>query len=223
MLNRLRGAMTRLFTPVARALLKVGVSPDAVTFTGTLVVVVAALWAFPTGHLLAGTLVIAVFALTDSLDGVMARQAGRSGPWGAFLDSTLDRLGDAAIFGGLVLWFFGDGDDRLAAVLALACLVLGSVVPYARARAEGLGMTASGGIAERADRLLLVLLATGLVGFGLPLVVLQVVLALLAVASAITVVQRMAKVRRQALALAAAVPGPGPDDGSPAHAEGDGA
>jgi len=222
-LNRLRGAMTRLFTPVARALLKVGVSPDAVTFTGTLVVVVAALWAFPTGHLLAGTLVIAVFALTDSLDGVMARQAGRSGPWGAFLDSTLDRLGDAAIFGGLVLWFFGDGDDRLAAVLALACLVLGSVVPYARARAEGLGMTASGGIAERADRLLLVLLATGLVGFGLPLVVLQVVLALLAVASAITVVQRMAKVRRQALALAAAVPGPGPDDGSPAHAEGDGA
>jgi len=222
-LNRLRGAMTRLFTPVARALLKAGVSPDAVTFTGTLVVVVAALWAFPTGHLLAGTLVIAVFALTDSLDGVMARQAGRSGPWGAFLDSTLDRLGDAAIFGGLVLWFFGDGDDRLAAVLALACLVLGSVVPYARARAEGLGMTASGGIAERADRLLLVLLATGLVGFGLPLVVLQVVLALLAVASAITVVQRMAKVRRQALALAAAVPGPGPDDGSPAHAEGDGA
>lgn len=214
MLNRLRGAMTRLFTPVARALLKAGVSPDAVTFTGTLVVVVTALWAFPTGHLLAGTLVIAVFALTDSLDGVMARQAGRSGPWGAFLDSTLDRFGDAAIFGGLVLYYFGHGDDRPAAVLALACLVLGSVVPYARARAEGLGMTASGGIAERADRLLLVLLATGLVGFGLPLVVLQVVLALLAVASGITVVQRMAKVRRQALALAAPVPEPTAADGA---------
>ena len=84
------------------------------TIGGTLVVVVTALWAFPTGHLLLGTLVIAVFVLTDSLDGVMARQAGRSGPWGAFLDSTLDRFGDGAIFAGLVLWFTAGGDDRLS-------------------------------------------------------------------------------------------------------------
>lgn len=202
MLNRLRGLMTRIFTPVADALLRMGVSPDAVTITGTLVVVVTALWAYPTGHLLAGTLVIGLFALTDSLDGVMARRAGRSGPWGAFLDSTLDRFADAAIFGGLVLWFFGDGDDTLSAVLALACLILGSIVPYARARAEGLGMTASGGIAERADRLVLVLVATGLVGFGVPDVVLTVVLGLLAVASAITVVQRMAMVHGQAVRAA---------------------
>lgn len=200
MLNRLRGFMTRVFTPVADALLKAGVSPDAVTITGTLVVVVTALWAFPTGHLFVGTLVIAFFALTDSLDGVMARRAGRSGPWGAFLDSTLDRFGDAAIFSGLVLWFFGRGDDEVAAVLALACLVLGSVVPYARARAEGLGMTASGGIAERADRLFAVLTATAIVGVGAPAIVLTVVLGLLAVASAVTVVQRMARVRAQTTA-----------------------
>ena len=198
-LHGLRGAMTRLFTPVARLLLRLGVSPDAVTATGTLVVVVTGLWAFPTGHLLVGALVIGLSALTDSLDGVMARQAGRSGPWGAFLDSTLDRFADAAVFGGLVLWFFGGGDDRLTAVLALACLVLGSVVPYARARAEGLGMTASGGIAERADRLVAVLVATAAVGVGAPPVVLTVVLGLLAVASAITVGQRMAAVRRQVL------------------------
>jgi CDP-diacylglycerol---glycerol-3-phosphate 3-phosphatidyltransferase len=198
-LNRLRGAMTRIFTPVAAALLKAGVSPDAVTITGTLVVVVTALWAYPTGHLFLGTLIIAIFALTDSLDGVMARQAGRSGRWGAFLDSTLDRFGDGAIFAGLVLWFTAGGDDRLTAVLALACLVLGSIVPYARARAEGLGMTASGGIAERADRLFIVLTATGIVGLGVPRVVLTVVLALLCVASAVTVVQRMAKVHRQAV------------------------
>ncbi len=191
--------MTRLFTPVADALLRAGVSPDAVTITGTIVVVATALWAFPTGHLLVGTLVIAVFVLTDSLDGVMARRAGRSGPWGAFLDSTLDRFADAAIFGGLVLWFTGGGDDRVAAVLALVCLILGSIVPYARARAEGLGMTASGGIAERADRLLLVLVATFVVGLGASDVVLVVVLALLAAASAVTVVQRMAMVRRQAV------------------------
>ncbi|GEK19926.1 phosphatidylinositol phosphate synthase [Cellulomonas xylanilytica] len=203
MLNGLRGAMTRFFTPIAKGLLRLGVSPDAVTITGTLVVVVTALWAFPTGHLLLGTLVIAVFVLTDSLDGVMARQAGTSGRWGAFLDSTLDRFGDGAIFAGLVLWFTAGGDDRLSAVLALACLVLGSIVPYARARAEGLGMTASGGIAERADRLALVLVATAAVGVGAPDVVLTVVLGLLTVASAVTIVQRMSKVHRQAMASVA--------------------
>lgn len=185
-------------TPIADLLLARGVSPDAVTVAGTAAVVLTALTLYPTGHLLAGTLVITVFALTDSLDGVMARRSGRTSDWGAFLDSTLDRFGDAAIFAGLVLWFTGDGDHRTTAVLALACLVLGSVVPYARARAEGLGMTASVGIAERADRLVAVLTATALVGMGLPVAVLTVVLALLAAASAVTVAQRVATVRRQA-------------------------
>jgi CDP-diacylglycerol--glycerol-3-phosphate 3-phosphatidyltransferase len=194
--------MTRVFTPVADALLKRGVSPDAVTITGTVAVVVTALWLFPTGHFLAASLVIGFFALTDSLDGVMARRSGRSGPWGAFLDSTLDRFGDAAIFAGLVLWFVGEGDSAWGVGAALACLVLGSVVPYARARAEGLGMTASVGIAERADRLAVALVATALVGLGVPQVVLVVVLALLAVASFVTVVQRMATVRRQAVSAA---------------------
>jgi CDP-diacylglycerol---glycerol-3-phosphate 3-phosphatidyltransferase len=199
-MDRLRGFATRFFTPVADRLLRWGVSPDAVTITGTVVVVLAALLLLPTGHLLAGSLVITVFVLTDSLDGVMARRAGRSGAWGAFLDSTLDRFADAAIFLGLTLWFSGRddaiGDWGLG--LALACLVLGSIVPYARARAEGLGMTAKVGIAERADRLVAVLVAIFLVGVGLPAVVLVVVLGLLAVASLITVVQRMATVRAQA-------------------------
>ena len=114
----------------------------------------------------------------------------------------MDRFADGAIFAGLVLWFTGGGDDRLTAILALACLVLGSIVPYARARAEGLGMTASGGIAERADRLVLVLVATFFVGIGAPVVVLTIVLGLLVVASAITVVQRMSKVHRQAAGVA---------------------
>jgi len=201
-LNRFRGLMTRVMTPIADLLLRRGITPDAVTITGTLAVVVAALWLYPTGHLLAGTLIIGLFVLTDSLDGTMARRSGRSSSWGAFLDSTLDRFADAAIFAGLVLWFFASGDDRLTGVLALACLVLGSIVPYARARAEGLGMTAAIGIAERADRLLAVLLATLLVGAGLSPRVLTVTLALLAVASAVTIVQRMATVRRQAGATA---------------------
>ncbi len=202
MLNRFaRALFTRLLTPIARALLRAGVSPDVVTLVGTLGVALGALVFYPGGHLLAGTLVITAFVFADTVDGIMARASGRSSSWGAYLDSTLDRVGDAAVFGGLVLWFTGGGDDRVAAVLALACLTLGSIVSYAKARAEGLGMTANVGIAERADRLVAVLATTGLVGLGLPEVVLTVVLGVLAVASLVTVVQRILEVRRQAFAL----------------------
>ena len=144
---------------------------------------------------------VVLFIFSDNIDGVMARLQGRDGQWGAFLDSTLDRIGDAAIFGGLVIAFARSGPDNnlLYASLALACLILGMVVSYTKARAEGLGMTANVGIAERADRLFAVLLATGLVGLGVPVVLLGVVLALLALASLVTVFQRMLTVRRQAL------------------------
>ena len=207
MLNRFaRALFTRLFTPVASLLLRLGVSPDAVTLVGTLGVCAGALALYPFGHLLAGTLVITAFIFSDTVDGIMARSSGRSSSWGAYLDSTLDRVGDAAVFGGLVLWFLGSGDDTLTGVLALACLCLGAVVSYAKARAEGLGMTANVGIAERADRLVAVLVTTGFVGLGLPVVVLTVVLALLALASLITVVQRMLTVRRQAFAAAPPAP-----------------
>ncbi len=206
-----RGFATRVFGPVAGLLVRWGISPDAVTITGTVLVMAAALVLFPTGRLLAGALVVGVFTLTDSIDGQMARRLGRAGPWGAFLDSTLDRFADGSIFAGLVLWGMvtetsasGAGAPSAVAVAALACLFLGSIVPYARARAEGLGMTASVGIAERTDRLVVALVATAAVGLGAPVMVLTGALWLLALASAITVVQRMATVRRQAAALAAA-------------------
>jgi CDP-diacylglycerol--glycerol-3-phosphate 3-phosphatidyltransferase len=201
-ISKLRDGVGRLFTPLARWLLRHGVSPDAVTIVGTLGVVVAALWLFPLGYLFAGTMVCWFFAMSDAIDGLMARLSGRVGPWGAFLDSTLDRIADGAIFTGLVLYLAGRGEDPLGAGLGLACLVLGSIVPYARARAEGLGMTANVGIAERGDRLTAALTAAGLVGVGLPPVVLTIVLGLLAVASAVTVVQRMVVVRRQAVRAA---------------------
>ena len=201
MLNRYaRAFFTKVFTPFARLLVRLGVSPDVVTVVGTLGVCFGALWFYPRGQLLVGTLVITAFVFSDTVDGVMARLSGRSSTWGAYLDSTLDRVGDAAIFGGLVLWYAGDGDQTVLAGLALACLILGSVVSYAKARAEGLGMTANVGIAERADRLVAVLVVTGFVGLGLPQVVLGVVIALLAVASLVTVFQRMLTVRAQALA-----------------------
>ena len=200
MLNKYaRALFTKIFTPVARLLLKLGISPDVVTIVGTLGVCVGALAFYPRHEFFWGTVVITLFVFSDTVDGVMARMSGRSGKWGAYLDSTLDRVGDSAIFGGLVLWYAGKGDDFLMAGLALACLILGSVVSYAKARAEGLGFTANVGIAERADRLVAVLVITGLVGLGLPEVVLTIVLALLAVASLVTVFQRMLLVRQQAL------------------------
>jgi CDP-diacylglycerol--glycerol-3-phosphate 3-phosphatidyltransferase len=201
MLNRFaRALITRLLTPVARGLLALGISPDIVTLVGTLGVCTGALAFYPRGSFFWGTIVITLFVFSDTLDGIMARASGRSSAWGAFLDSTLDRLADAAVFSGLVLYFAGPNRDRLMAGLALACLVFGQVVSYARARAEGLGMTASVGIAERAERLVLALVATGLVGLGVPMVLLKVVLAILALASLITVAQRMLAVRRQVLA-----------------------
>ena len=204
MLNKYaRAFFTKVFTPVARLFLKLGISPDVVTIVGTLGVCVGALAFYPRHEFFWGTVVVTAFVFSDTIDGVMARMANRSGNWGAYLDSTLDRVGDAAVFGGLVLWYAGDGDNFLMGGLALACLILGSVVSYAKARAEGLGWTANVGIAERADRLVAVLVTTGLVGLGLPEVVLGVVLALLAVASLVTVVQRILLVRRQALAEAA--------------------
>lgn len=205
-----RGFATRVFGPVAALLVRLGVSPDAVTIVGTLLTMTVALWLFPTGRLAGGAFLLGLFTLADTIDGQMARRIGRTGPWGAFLDSTMDRFADGAIFAGLVIWgaqragdAVGANDPAWAAAAGLACLVLGSIVPYARARAEGLGMTAAVGIAERTDRLVVALVATAAVGFGAPVVVLTVALGLLAVASAVTVVQRMATVYRQSAVIAA--------------------
>ena len=213
MLNKYaRPFFTKLFTPLASLLLRLGVSPDVVTIVGTLGVSLGALLFYPRGEFLVGTLVITAFVFSDTVDGIMARRSGRSSLWGAYLDSTLDRVADASVFGGLVLFYAGCESLRpegtlhvrpgIMAALALACLILGMVVSYAKARAEGLGMTANVGIAERAERLVAVLVTTGLVGWFLPEIFLTVVLVLLALASFVTVVQRMLEVRRQALDVA---------------------
>ncbi|ALE06111.1 CDP-alcohol phosphatidyltransferase [Arthrobacter sp. ERGS1:01] len=200
MLNKYaRALFAAIFTPVAALLVRLKVSPDAVTIVGTLGVAGGALIGYPLGQLFWGTVVITVFVFSDIIDGLMARMLGRSGKWGAFLDSTLDRVGDGAVFAGIVIWFYTGGNNHFIAAMALTCLVLGSIVSYAKARAEGLGMTANVGIAERSDRLVVVLVATGLVGLGIPEAVLAVVLVLLAAASLVTIFQRVGTVRRQAL------------------------
>lgn len=200
MLERFRAFWTRLLNPVARLFIRLGISADAVTLVGTLGVCAGALIFFPQGMLLTGVLVITAFVFSDLVDGHMARLTGKTNKFGAFLDSTLDRIGDGAIFAGLALYFAGPGESDLYLVLSLICLVMGSVTSYARARAEGLGFQAKVGIAERADRLVAILVMTGLGAiFDLP-ILMEITLWALAAASTITVVQRVLVVRQQAYA-----------------------
>jgi CDP-diacylglycerol---glycerol-3-phosphate 3-phosphatidyltransferase len=189
MLNVLRPFLARLLTPVGEALARTPVTPNAITIIGTSGVVAGALWLFPTGHLFAGTMVCTGFVLADMLDGVLARVKGTSGDWGAFLDSTLDRIGDAAVFAGLAIWLARTHQGVLAGV-ALFCLVVGGVVSYAKARAEGLGLRCDVGIAERSERLLIALVSAGLAGLGVPYV-LAVGLWVLAALSTVTFGQRV--------------------------------
>jgi CDP-diacylglycerol--glycerol-3-phosphate 3-phosphatidyltransferase len=196
-ISRYRASVAGVFEPPARLLLRLGVSPDAVTIAGTIGVSAAALWFLPKGDFVVGVLVIALFIFSDTLDGTMARLSGRSSQWGAYLDSTLDRISDAAIFGAVALYAVGDGDTAGAA-LALAVLVGALVVSYARARAEGLGFDAAVGLAERTERLLVILVALLVAGLGADWV-LTAALWLLVVGTWATVVQRMLVVRRQAM------------------------
>ena len=202
MLDRFKGFWQGvMLAPFVRLFIRLGISPDVVTLVGTLGVAAGALVFFPQGMLLTGVLVITAFVFSDLIDGQMARTLGRSSRFGAFWDSTLDRIGDGAVFGGLVLFFAGPGDSTLYTAVALYCLVMGSVTSYARARAESLGMDAKGGLAERADRLVLILVATGLGAlFDVPFLM-YAALWILVFANTYTVVFRVLKVRRQAIAL----------------------
>ena len=194
----------RVTGPIARWLVARGVAPDAVTVIGTLGTVAAAVWFLPRGELFTATVVITFFVLLDLVDGAMARARGRSTAFGAVLDSTGDRLADGALFAALTWWALGAGEQRLVGVAALVCLVAGQLVSYVKARAEGAGLSADGGLVERATRLIIALVGTGLEGLGVPHA-LAVALRLIAAASLWTFGQRVVQVRRSA---AAQEPGP---------------
>jgi CDP-diacylglycerol--glycerol-3-phosphate 3-phosphatidyltransferase len=192
-----RPQIGKVTEPVARRLVAIGVTPDALTIVGTIGVSGGALGFYPRGKFFVGTLVITAFVFSDLLDGAVARARGSSGPWGAFLDSTLDRIGDGAVFGALALWYAGDGNNMTLCAVALYDLVAGVVTSYAKARAESLGMTCNVGIAERSERLIAVLVLTGLSGLFHLSVLRDIALWGLAVATTITVAQRVVEVRRQ--------------------------
>jgi CDP-diacylglycerol--glycerol-3-phosphate 3-phosphatidyltransferase len=192
-LTSLKSGVRGAVDPLGRALYRAGVSPDAVTLLGTAGVLVGVGFAVR-GHLMAATFIVTVSCLTDVVDGSIARARGYGSRFGALLDSTMDRVADGAIFGG-VAWYLGTRGDRWGAAAALICLVGGQVVSYVKARAEGLGLDADVGIAERLERLIIVGVGGLLWGFGLKWG-LAAALWLLAALSVITAGQRLLHARR---------------------------
>ena len=212
-------AYAKISTPLAKAALRVGLTPDTVTIIGTAASVLAALTLLPTGRLFAGAVAICFFVLADMLDGAMARQRGGGTRFGAVLDASCDRISDGAVFCGLLWWAaFGLGDTALM-VATLICLVTSQVISYIKARAEASGLNGSGGLIERPERLVIVLTGVGLSDlpfFPIPMA-LPVAMWLLAVASLITVGQRLHSVRTSPAAMDRLQPGPdqpGPEPGS---------
>ncbi len=193
-----RAAYTKVSRPLARGALRIGLTPDSVTVIGTTASVVGALTLFPTGHLWYGALVVWFFVLADMLDGAMARERGYGTRLGAVLDATCDRIGDGAVFCGLLWWVVFEMHDKPLAIATLICLVTSQVISYIKARAEASGLNADGGFIERPERLIIVLVGAGFSDLPihpLPLA-LPIAMWLLAVASVITLGQRVASVRR---------------------------
>lgn len=198
-----RAAYAKLSTPVAKGALKVGLTPDMVTIVGTAGSVLAALILFPIGQLWWGAVAVWFFVLADMLDGAMARERGGGTRFGAVLDATCDRISDGAVFCGLLWWAaFGLHDPTLM-VATLICLVTSQVISYVKARAEASGLEGGGGLIERPERLIIVLVGAGLSDFPFfPMpVLLHIGMWLLAVTSLITVGQRVHSVRCSAGAM----------------------
>lgn len=193
-----RAAVAKVIDPIARGLLRIGLGPDAVTIIGTIGVSASAVYFFPRGQFVPGILIMCAFILSDMIDGSMARMQGRTGVWGAFLDSTMDRIADGAIFGSLLIWAVRTQELWVQAA-AFICLVGAFVISYARARAESVGLECNVGFAERTERLLIPAIPAFLCGLGVPYI-LQVSLAVLAVLEIVTVYQRLVYVHRQATA-----------------------
>jgi CDP-diacylglycerol---glycerol-3-phosphate 3-phosphatidyltransferase len=207
-----RAAFVRVTAPVARALLRVGLTPDAVTIVGTTALVASALTLFPMGKLFPGACAVWFFVICDMLDGAMARERGGGTRFGAVLDAACDRISDGAVFCGLLWWIAFHMRDMPLVVATLICLVTSQVISYIKARAEASGLRGDGGIIERPERLIIVLSGAGVSDF--PFIAwppaLPVGMWLLAVASVITCAQRLHTVRTSpgATDRLAATPGP---------------
>ena len=198
-----RAAYAKLARPLARGALRLGLTPDSVTILGTAGTVLGALTLFPMGQLFAGALVVEFFVLADMLDGAMARQRGGGTRFGAVLDATCDRISDGAVFCGLLWWAAFGLDSPELVVATMICLVSSQVISYIKARAEATALSGDGGLIERPERLVIVLLGCLLADlpfFPLPWM-LPAAMWVLAVASVVTVGQRLHSVRTSPTAM----------------------
>ncbi len=190
----LRKPVSRVVDPVAVFLLRIGITPNGMTFFGSLGTSAMALWLWPQGEYFWGTMGVIAFIFSDLLDGTMARISKKSSLWGAFFDSTIDRVVDVALIGALLLSLLRT-DDRLALV-AFAALIGGFLVSYVKARAQALGLECDGGFAERAERVIILLTAVGFAGLGVPYI-LAIGIWILAISSLATFVFRVYQVWKQ--------------------------
>lgn len=184
-----RAVTDRVVVPIARGLVRIGATPNWLTFAG-LVLTVIGVVILLLGHPLAGAFVMAAGAAVDAFDGAVARLRGSSGPFGNFYDSVTDRLSDSVVFGAAA-WLVRA--DPLLFAVAITAMGAAQVTPYIRAKAESLGWEATVGIIERAERVIILITAIGL-GF------LPVALWVLALGGVVTIVQRLVVVVRQARA-----------------------
>lgn len=192
--------VSKTINPLGARLARAGITPDEITIVGTVGATAAALIFFTQGWWFSGTMLIWGFVMLDVLDGAVARAGGTSSKFGAVLDSTCDRIVDAAVFASIA-WFYTRHDQPWMVAGCLLCLVLGQLTSYIRARAEGVGLNATVGIAERAERLIIILVGTGLSGEHLRVPYVQAIAVwVLVAASTITVAQRLATVWRQSRA-----------------------
>ena len=190
-----KAPVTRFITPACRFALKIGLTPNLVTAIGSFLVIITSLVAYPNGHFFWGTIAICIFSLSDLFDGTMARISAKGGsPWGALLDSTCDRMADSTIFIGVIIYLERAADPLF--IPALVALISGLMVSYVKARAESLDIVCNGGLAERTERLMLVLLGIGLHGLGVPYA-LAFGIWILVLLSLITVAQRLLMVYQE--------------------------
>jgi phosphatidylglycerophosphate synthase len=187
----------RLIDPVAEALAARGVDPNTLTTIGTLCTVAAGV-AFAFGHISIGGWILSVTAAFDVIDGLVARRTGRETAFGAFYDSSLDRISDGAILGGLTVFWAVEGPRHSIAMVVVCLLaIVGSfLTSYTRARADGLGLDAKVGLIQRPERVVLLAAPQALFGLALDGLVLKTIVVFLTVTAWITVVQRVAFVRR---------------------------
>ncbi|HEX9565028.1 MAG TPA: CDP-alcohol phosphatidyltransferase family protein [Gemmatimonadaceae bacterium] len=196
-------AVLRLMAPLANYLIRKRISPNAVTTAGTVVTVIGG-GIYGWGHIHVAGWVVGLSALCDTLDGAVARRSGRESVFGAFYDSTLDRVADAAVLGGLLVFFARNGVHQsipyymstpMVAIMLLG--IIGSfLTSYTRARAEGLGIDVKIGMLQRAERIILLSAPQAFFGLMLSGWVLMAICTFLTVTAWITVVQRIAFVYR---------------------------